>query len=114
MTVLPLVAHLTFSWLVLLVYGVACSGLGEGVQDLAGGGSEPGLRLGFRCDGGEEVDQSAIGVAHDTERLPHGMSVGSSTTSGTRPGSGHPQGARRLLSRLPSRSLHVRAITQHA
>src|SRR6516162_9196788 len=35
---LPLGAHPKFSWLVLPVYGGACSGLDEGGQDLVGGG----------------------------------------------------------------------------
>src|SRR5215470_10924835 len=74
---LPLGAHLKFSWLVLPVYGVVCSGLGEGVRDLVGGrcrawwpapagdGSEAVHCLRYRSDGGEEVDQSAVGVAQD-------------------------------------------------
>src|SRR6516164_1501003 len=88
-------AHRKFSWLVLSVYGVVCSEVDEGVQDLIGGGAARGGRhppgmaqrpyfaLASWVMGVKRLTSPPSGSRRIIERLPHGMSVGSSTISGT-------------------------------
>ena len=91
---LPLGAPLKFNWLVLPVYGVVCSELDEGVQDLIGGGyrawrpaptrgQRPYFALASGVMGVKRLTSPPSVSRRMIERLPHGMSVGSSTISGT-------------------------------
>src|SRR6516162_11478438 len=76
------------------VYGVVCSELDEGVQDLVGGGcrawwpaptrgQRPYFALASGVTGVNRLTSPPSGSRRMTERLPHGMSVGASTISGT-------------------------------